>query len=439
MNLYNVRPFISWSLMVIAIIGVIYVGYYKSNSSTVIRVASGERTSYLFQIGKELKQAIETRSDYKVELVESGSSGINRGALQSGKADIGLISPSATDMTNLAVIAPIEKHLLHIVVHVDSGIRSIYGLSGKRISLGGLKSDHRKAAYKLLEHYQIEESALLNTEVSHLELLEGRNLDGAIISTSVNDTYMKKLMSSGNFSLIAIDAAEGFVERNNLFQNANFPMGVYPSSFGPMPDKWLPTVAENVWLVSRLDLSTDIVNMLIDVMETKKFTQQFPLLSKWLKESLGRSDKLLLHDVTKRRFNPYDSFKTALFDSLLLLWNMKWFLLFAIIIIWNVRSRWIGINATYEKDKQAARLQRIQALLEDVNAQEQEQADTKDYRLLIQHLAEIRRIKGEGIAVAKEQEMSDSAVFLCFLQQCDHVSRDIQWKLSLGINSKDFN
>ncbi|MDC2890187.1 hypothetical protein [Psychrosphaera algicola] len=118
---------------------------------------------------------------------------------------------------------------------------------------------------------------------------------------------------------------------------------------------------------------------------------------------------------------------------------MKWFLLFAIIIIWNVRSRWIGINETYEKDKQAARLQRIQALLEDVNAQEQEQADTKDYRLLTQHLAEIRRIKGEGIAVAKEQEMSDSAAFLSFLQQCDHVSRDIQWKLSLGINSKDFN
>ncbi|MDC2890186.1 TAXI family TRAP transporter solute-binding subunit [Psychrosphaera algicola] len=273
--------------MIVAIIGVIYVGYYKSNSSTVIRVASGERTSYLFQIGKELKQAIETRSDYKVELVESGSSGINRGALQSGKADVALISQSATDMTNLAVIAPIEKHLLHIVVHVDSGIRSIYGLSGKRISLGGLKSDHRKAAYKLLEHYQIEESSLLNTEVSHLDLLEGRNLDGAIISTSVNDTYMKKLMSSGNFSLISIDAAEGFVERNNLYQNANFAMGVYPSSFGPMPDKWLPTVSENVWLVSRLDLSSDIVNMLIDVMETKNFTLKFPLLSKWLKESEG--------------------------------------------------------------------------------------------------------------------------------------------------------
>lgn len=439
MNLYNVRPFISWSLMIIAIIGVIYVGYYKSNSSTVIRVASGERTSYLFQVGKELKQIIEMRSDYKVELVESGSSGVNRGALQSGKADIAFMSPSVTDMTNLALVAPIEKHLLHIVVHVDSGIRSLYGLSGKRISLGGVKSDHRKVAYKLLEHYQIEESALLNTEVSHLDLLEGRNLDGAIISTSVNDPYMKKLMSSGNFTLVPIEAAEGFVERNNLFQNTNFPTGIYPSSFGPTPEKWLPTIAENIWLVGRVELPTEIVDMLIDIMTTESFTIKFPLLSKWLNDHKGVSDRLVLHETTERRFNPYASFKTALFDALLVVWNLKWILLFSLVIIWNVRSRWIGINETYEKEKQTARLQRIQALLEDVNAQEQEQADTKDYRLLTQHLAEIRRIKGEGIAVAKEQEMTDSAAFLSFLQQCDHVSRDIQWKLSLGINSKDFN
>lgn len=423
--------------MIFAIIGVIYVGYYKSNSSTVLRVASGERNSHAFEVGKDLKQAIETHSDFKVELVESGHSAFNRGVVQSGKADIAFISPSATDMTNLSVIAPIDTKYLHVIVREELNIASINGLAGRRISLGGDNSDHRKAAYKLLEHYQVERSALRNTQVSHLDLLEGRNLDGAIIQASFNDEYVQKLMSSGKFKLLAVTAAEGLAKHNPYYQSVLFPLGVYPSVYGPMPADWMPTISENTWIVSRMDLPEDIVEIVIDVMRSKSFSLNYPLLATWLKENNGQLDNLVFHEAAEHQFNPYQALKTNVFETLLVAWNMKWLILFLIILIWNARSRWVGMKTAYVNDRKTARLQRIQALLEDVNSQEQQQANTKDYRLLMNHLSEVRRIKAEGITVAKDQKMSDSAVFLSFLQQCDHVSRDIQWKLSLGIKSNE--
>jgi len=87
-------------------------------------------------------------------------------------------------------------------------------------------------------------------------------------------------------------------------------------------------------------------------------------------------------------------------------------------------------------NQQSNRLQRIQKLIEDINQLEQLQAETKDYRLLMRRLAEARKIKQEGITVATEQSMSNSHIFTAFLQQCDHVIRDIQWKLSIGLSDK---
>lgn len=423
--------------MILAIIGVIYVGYYKSTASSVIRVASGERDSHYFELGKEFKRLIETHSDYKVELVEAGDSSFNRGAVQSGKADIALLAPNATEMTNLSLIAPITTQYVHVIVKEELNVDSVKELVGRRIALGGDNSDHRKAAYKVLEHYKIEEKALRNTMMSHLQLLESDELDGAIVLTGLQDEYISKLLASGNFKLLSVNAAEGLADRSPYFDAGVFPVGVYPSVFGPMPSTWSPTLTEKLWLVSRNDFPEDVINVVLDVMETKDFALSLPLFNEWKNSFSGKDIKLPIHETSLRRVSPYETLKTNVLDVLLVMWNAKWMILFVIILLVNARSRWIGIEESRKRAKQSARTLRIQTLLEDINAQEREQADAKDFRLLTQHLAEVRRIKSEGINIAKEQKMSDSAIFLSFLQQCDHVSRDIQWKLSLGMNNKN--
>ena len=437
MNFYNIRPYINWILMLLAIVGVIYVGYYKSSSTTVLRVASGDRASHNFTLGKELKQILETHSDYKVELVESGHSSFNRGVVQSGKADVAFITPSATEMTNLSVIAPITTNYLHVIVKAQINIDNVKQLPGYRIALGGENSDHRKAGYSLLEHYQLEESSLRNTQMSHLDLLESEELDGAIVFTSLTDEYIATLLGSGKFKLLPIDAAEGLAQREPQYFSQTFPNGVYPSVYGPMPTKWLPTVSEHLWLVSRNDLADDILFAVLEVMDTKDFSIQFPLFAKWLEETNGQVNKLTIHESAQRKFDPYGTLQNNILDAVVVIWNLKWMLLFIAILLLNARIRWVDSKAEHQREKRISRTQRVQALLEDINNQETLQADTKDFRLLMQHLSEVRRIKTEGILVAKEHKMSDSAIFLSFLQQCDHVSRDIQWKLSLGLNQNE--
>lgn len=434
MSFYNLRPFLNWFLMIAAIVGVIYIGYSQGNSSNIMRIATGERGSYLHDVGKELKLAIENNSDFKVELVLSKGSVFNRGVLQSGQAEVAILSPAVSDMTNLTVIAPIAKNFVQVIVNVDSNIDSMDDLAGHRISLGNFKSDHRRNATTLLNFYHIEPKTLRSTEVSHLSLLEGRDLDGAIITTSVKDPYVRQLLSSGNFKLLGLDAYEG-VAATSVFINSDImSSGTYPSIAGPQPKDWLSMITTDSLIVTRVDASDLLVETLLNTLFTTDFQKDYPLLSQWREKTQGSWDSLESHEAAKRYFNPYLALKESVFSAMLTLWQFKWILLCVVIFLISARARWVDHKKRVLLSKQESREQRIQKLIEDINQHEQLQADTKDYRLLMQRLSEARKIKQDGISVAAVHHMSNSQIFLAFLQQCDHVIQDIQWKLSIGMS-----
>lgn len=420
--------------MIAAIVGVIYIGYSQGNSSNIMRIATGERGSYLHEVGKELKTAIENHSDYKVELILSKGSVFNRGTLQSGQAEVAILSPAVTDMTNLTVVAPIAKNYVQVIVHVDSKIDVMEDLVGHRIALGDIKSDHRKNAVTLLNHYQIEPKTLRNTEISHLDLLEGRELDGAIITASEKDAYVRKLLASGNFKLLGTDAYEGIAATSAFLSGQVMNAGTYPSVAGPQPKEWLPMVTTDSLLVTRVDAEDAVIETLLNTLFTKSFAKQYPLINDWKMKTSGNWPALESHKAADRYFNPYLTLKDSIFRAMLVLWTYKWVLLCIVVFLISARSRWKDHKVRVAESLRQSRQQRIEKLIEDINQHEQLQADTKDYRMLMTRLAEARKIKQEGISVAATHDMSNSQIFLAFLQQCDHVIQDIQWKLSIGMS-----
>lgn len=437
MNFYTLRPYVNWALMIAAILGVIYIGYTQNNTSNVMKIATGERGSYLYEIGLDLKKSIENRTDYKVELVESGHSFFNRGALQGKKADAAIISPIATDMTNLALVAPIAKNHVQIIVHVDSNIHALGDLPGNKISLGSLQSDHRQNALALLAHYQIEPKTLRNTELSHLELLEAGKLDGAIVTSSTKDTFLKKVMASGNFKLLDIFAADGLAQTSPFMQSEYLNVGVYPSTTSPLPSQFLPSVTTESLIVVREDAADHTVEAILQVLMHKDVSGDYPLLAQWLAETGGEKLGLSVHSAAQRIFNPYEMLKKTLYGAMLTLWLYKWILLCVIVLLLSARSRWKGYRLEKANAKELNCLQHMQKLIEDINQHEILQADTKDYRLLTRRLAEVRKMKTDGIAVANDLMMSDHLIFIAFLQQCDCVIKDIQWKLSIGLSANN--
>jgi hypothetical protein len=339
-------------------------------------------------------------------------------------------------MTNLVVIAPLVKNHVHVVVKIDSNIDSIAELAGHRVSLGGLESDHRVNALKLLAHYRVEVTTLRNNQRSHLELLEGRDLDGAIITSSTNDTYLLKLMASGNFKLLNTGASEAIASSSLYLGSELLPIGMYPSVMGPLPQEWVNMVTTDSIIVTRADAQNAMVQTVIETLLTNEIIEQYPVANEWVKKTGGQWPSLATHQAAIHVYNPYSAVKNNTLATLLQLWNYKWIILCVVVFLYAANRRWKDYKQTRMANQQSNRLQRIQKLIEDINQLEQLQAETKDYRLLMRRLAEARKIKQEGITVATEQSMSNSHIFTAFLQQCDHVIRDIQWKLSIGLSDK---
>ena len=435
MNRYSLRPWISWGFMLAAIAGVTYLGYQENNQSSILRLASGERGSYAYQVGVDLKKRIEQYSDYKVELVVSEGSSFNRGLLKSNQADVAILAPANTDMTSLTAIAPIARQHLQVIVNADSRINGINDLPGHRIAMGSMESDHRKQALRLLAHYQIDDRTLRNNELSLPELLAGRQLDGAIVSESLRDPELLKMMETGRFKLLPITANEALASIIPHAQAEMLPRGSYPTVNGPMPNDWVPTLYSEAVLATRHDAPDMMVEAVLTTLMSHKTKADYPLLTEWVENREGKLVNIDMHESVRRYFDPYGELKAVSYGILLQAWHLKFWILCILVLLFTGYARWKHfIQRRIELDK-LQRFKRVEKLLEDINELEQAQANSKDYRVLTTRLSEARQIKQDGLKVAIELEMTDSQIFHAFYQQCDQVMRDIQWKLSIGMSS----
>ena len=435
MNRYSLRPWISWGFMLAAIAGVTYLGYQENNQSSILRLASGERGSYAYQVGVDLKKRIEQHSEYKVELVVSEGSSFNRSLLKSDQADVAILTPANTEMTSLTAIAPISRQHLQVIVNADSRINSINDLPGHRIALGDMESDHRKQALRLLAHYQIDDRTLRNNELALPELLAGRQLDGAIVSESLQDSFLREMMETGRFKLLPITANEALASMTPHVQADMLPRGSYPTVQGPMPTDWVPTMYSEAVLATRHDAANPMVEAVLATLMSHRTKAEYPLLTDWVENRDGKLVNVDMHDSVRRYFDPYGELKAVSYGILLQAWHFKFWILCVVVLLVTGYARWKHfVQSRIELDK-LQRFKRIEKLLEDISELEQAQSNSKDYRVLTTRLNEVRQIKQDGLKVAIELEMTDSQIFQAFYLQCDQVIRDIQWKLSIGMNS----
>jgi TRAP transporter TAXI family solute receptor len=435
MNRYSLRPWLSWAVMLTAIFGVVWLGYQQTSQSNVLRLASGERGSYAYHVAADLKKRIEQYSSYNVELVPSLGSSDNRSLLQSDKADIGILAPANTEMANLVAIAPVSQQYLQVIVNADSKIDSILDLPGHRIGLGSEDSDQRKYALRLLQHYNIEPRTLRNAGLGYRDLLDGRQLDGAIITESLLDPFMRELIATGRFRLLPVEASDAMAAVMPYQNAVMLPPGSYPTVHGPMPALWLPTIVTENVLASRADLPDAMVEAVLAALVNNRARVDYPLINEWIDKYQGQFANLDVHEAVYRYFDPYGQIKAVAYVILLQAWYYKYWIICLVALAMTGWGRWQHFIARRVELDRLQRYKRIEKLLEDISNLEQQQADSKDYRILTRRLADARKIKQDGLKVATDLAMTDSQIFLLFMQECDHVIRDIQWKLSMGLGS----
>lgn len=84
----------------------------------------------------------------------------------------------------------------------------------------------------------------------------------------------------------------------------------------------------------------------------------------------------------------------------------------------------------------AVHMRRLNSLLDDTIRIETEQMKTDDPKKLRSFLDEVTRIKLRALDELTDEDLRGDQMFAIFLTQCSNLSRKLQLKISLPIDSK---
>jgi TRAP transporter TAXI family solute receptor len=426
---YRMKNMISWFLLAIAGILILYWGYQKSHESKMIRIATASKGGYYYQYGTLLKRYIEKKTDYQVQLLVTSGSVDNRGKLLAGEADFAIVGTNSVSLQNLYMVAPLWRDYMHLVVRKDSQINSLSEMAGHSIALGKTGSGYRAQSMKVLEHFALEADQFDKNELYFSELLSDASLEGAIVTTGLLNPDLRQVMSSGQFKLVSVEGAEGYALNHSQLTTAKIPAGVYSSVSGPVPVESVETIVTYAVMASRSGLPEKMVQAVLDQLNSDQMRSEAPIMLNLNPTEDSVLRYLPLHSVSNRYYNPFvglDNFSRFLGQIA----EHKVLIIEAIIILLVV---FVQLSQLRRRRIEQVRVN-LAAELESVFRQtveiERNQKDARDWRLLKQYLVEVMRLKQQAVSLVQGSTLAESILFLSTIQQCADVMRQLEWRLS---------
>ena len=426
---YRVKNMISWLLLAIAGILILYWGYQKSQESKLIRVATASKGGYYFQYGTLLKRYIEKNTDYEVQLMVTRGSVDNRGKLLAGEADFAIVGTNSVSLQNLYVVSPLWQDYMHLVVRKDSNINSLSDMAGGDIALGKQGSGYRAQSMKVLEHYALDADDFGLNDVYFTQLLSDETLEGAIVTTGLLNPDLRQVMASGQFQLAELEGAEGYALNHSQLTTAKIPAGVYSSIDGPKPATSVETIATYAVMASRPGLPEKMVQAVLDQLNSDQMRNEAPVMLNINPTEDPVLRYLPLHPVSTRYYDPFvglDNFSRLLGEIA----EHKVLILEALIVLVIIVMQLTQLRRRKMEQERVNMAAELEALFQDMVEIERSQKEARDWRLLKQYLVEVIRLKQQAVVLAHGTDLAESILFLSTMQQCGDVMRQIEWRLS---------
>ncbi len=160
-------------------------------------------------------------------------------------------------LDKLRGMTAIYSNYIQIVASHDSGIKTLADLKGKRLSVGAPKSGTELNARAILAAAGLTYADLGKVEylsfAESVELMKNRQLDATLQSAGLGVASIRDLATSVDITVVEIPKA--VVEKAGApFVAADIPAATYGKQ-----DKAVPTAAVVNYLVTRSDLSDDLV------------------------------------------------------------------------------------------------------------------------------------------------------------------------------------
>lgn len=427
-----IRRWGGWILIGLAVILLIWWGQSYSTKPSTIKIATAKTGGYYYAFGEKLKAQIERDTNYEVELLNTAGAKDNYSYLLTGKADLAILETGTSTMKNLSAVSPLWNEYLQVVVRKGSHIKSFRDLAGKRVTIGRVGSGDRVNVRKVVKHYGIDLSLLSNNDVAASTLMSDDTMDAALLTTSPTHPTLARIMKTGRFELLPVDAAPGLAWRYPYFSQIEIPAGVYPSVGGPKPAEAVPTLTTMAILAAGQDADYRMVTDVMGSLFSLEFrTAVSGLISRNEIDQYSDWKLLNVHPAAQAFFNPYQGAE-RLSQWLEALDQSKWMILFVIILTlfgWRQWSRKDQIAKDIEMERETIRME---GWLASISRLETAQRDARDIRLLREYLDEALMLRQEMLSGKVGRHARSSNLYQTALESSAHLVESIQERMSVS-------
>lgn len=388
------------------------------------RIHSGIDSGLYYRIASEIAPSITERSSVPVEVVPSNGSIANITALEQGESEFAIVQ-GTVDFSRFAIVTPLYPDVMLVIVRKDSEIRNIRDLAGQAISLGPEGSGMRQSATKLLEHYGVPVDALTQTEEYFDQLVSDDTLQGAIVTTGIENQDLAAILNTGDFELLPIEDARAIELKTPFLKMMEIPQGLYGMN-GDVPPNDIPVLATTAFVVTTEEMADELVQAVIKSIHEENLRVKFPGVLR--REEVTEWVSSSLHPAALSYFYPADNIG-MIKETIGSLHALKELILatFALCyLIWTYWRKLMAREAQARLEKQRVILDRF---MESTFKVETGQSGCYDVAQLRDSLFRITTIRLRALRQFTDHEIRSDQRFSIFLTQCGDLINKIQLKI----------
>jgi uncharacterized protein len=294
----------------IVLIGLVLIGIVQGQMVSPLRFATGPKGGTYLAIGNALGPWLNGNGgdpNLRLEALSTAGSMENLQGLRDGRFELALVQADLAQAAynganiadfaskpagNLRALAALYPEVVHLVVRIDSSIKGVADLAGKRLVLGEAGSGSEQNALQVLSAYGLSERNLAagtgrraRPEEASLLLQQG-DVDGFFLTTGLDNQVIVQLASISKVRLVPIEARSSLVNPNSAFQPTLIPAYEYNG----MPDP-TPSVSVTALWVTRNEVANGVIKGVLQAAFRNElgFKRLYPVLDRYfsLKHAAG--------------------------------------------------------------------------------------------------------------------------------------------------------
>ncbi|MEM1450388.1 MAG: serine/threonine-protein kinase [Planctomycetota bacterium] len=263
-----------------------------------LRLASAVPGGEYHQLCEGLAPSLGAALDRPTVVLETAGSKENRALLLDGAADLALVQATAVRADELAVVAPLYHDLVHVVVRRESEIESPADFRGRRVSIGLAGSGMHTSSVRLLDHFGLAASDLVEPMAHFTALADDPSYEAAIVTTGPRNGDLVELFATGSFRLLPLDAADRIDLVGPTFRSATVREGDYAG----LPPGDVPTISTTTFLATTPRASNRLVTETLEALYGGSLDETLDLLTP---EEAAEWQMVDLHPAARAFFAPF--------------------------------------------------------------------------------------------------------------------------------------